>query len=79
MAERRVRLALEALAQGAHEAGLADAGLAGQQDDLPSPSLARSQRSSSSASSCSRPTSGVSPAACIASKRPSAVPSPRTW
>ena len=42
----------------------------------PSPSFARSQRSSSSASSCSRPTSGVSAAPCRASKRPSAAPSP---
>ena len=43
----------------------------------PSPSLACCQRSSSSASSCSRPTSGVRPAAaCRASKRPSARRSP---
>ena len=40
----------------------------------PRPSLACSQRSSSSASSCSRPTSGVSPPPpCRASKRPSAA------
>ena len=42
----------------------------------PSPSRARAQRSSRSASSCSRPTSGVSAAPRSASKRPSACAVP---
>ncbi len=44
----------------------------------PSPSLARSQRSRSSAISCSRPMNGVSAPACAASKRLSVARSPTT-
>ena len=55
-----MRLAAEPLAQRPQQPRLADAGLARQQHHLALAVLGRCQRSSRSASSCSRPTSGVS-------------------
>ncbi len=70
-AQAGVRLAGEPLDQGLRQARLADAGLAGHQHDAALAVLACCQRRCSSASSSSRPTSGVR-VARNASKRLSA-------
>ena len=65
LARRQPRLGLggHMLRQHLHQARFADARFAAEQHHLPRPSLTCAQRSSSSPTSCSRPTSGVRPGA----------------
>ena len=60
VADAHVRLLRQRVEQRPADPRLADAGLAESSTTWPSPALACAQRSSSSASSCSRPTIGVS-------------------
>ena len=69
-----MRLALDALLQAASSRDLPMPGSPESRTTRPSPAFACAQRRTSSASSSSRPTSGVRRGACSASKRLSAAP-----